>query len=285
MVQKSKKLLKFVLKIALTLGAFWVVLSKVSIDEILQVVKETNVWFLGLAFIFFNVSKILSAVRLNHYFKALGIYLTEMKNLLLYYIGMFYNLFLPGGIGGDGYKIYLLQKHHDVKTKSLIAATILDRISGLIPLLFFLGVFFLFSSFRDYNQLLDMATIASLIVIIPAFYLISKVYFPRFMPVFSVTLLYGFLVQAFQIVCAYFLFLALDVDHFMMEFVFFFLLSSIVAVLPITIGGAGARELVFLYGLGYLHLDTTVGVTFALLFFLISAFSSLVGSLFKNPLI
>ncbi len=283
MVQKSKKLLKLLLKIALTFGAFWVVFSKVSLEDVSDVLKTSNIWYLSLAFVFFNLSKITSAVRLNYYFSILKIKLDWLKNLILYYIGMFYNLFLPGGIGGDGYKIYLLKKEYGAETKRLIAATVLDRISGLIPLLVFLGVFYLLSSFRNYNYLLNIVDIISLFVVIPAFYLVSKLYFPLFMPVFNTTLLYGFLVQFLQIVCAYFIFLALGIDHYMMEFMFFFLLSSIVAVLPITVGGAGARELVFLYGLNYLHLDTTIGIAFALLFFLISALSSLIGSVFKNP--
>ncbi len=284
MVQKSKKILKLLLKIALTFGAFWVVFSKVSLDEVSGVLKKSDIWYLFLAFAFFNFSKITSALRLNYYFSILGINLDWFKNLILYYIGMFYNLFLPGGIGGDGYKIYLLKKEFGTGTKKLIAATVLDRISGLIPLLVFLGIFFLLSSLRSYNDLLEIVDIISLFVVVPAFYFVSKSYFPSFMPVFGKTLWYGFLVQFLQIVCAYFIFLALGIGEHLMEFMFFFLLSSIVAVLPITVGGAGARELVFLYGLNYLHLDTTVGIAFALLFFLISALSSLIGSVFKNPL-
>jgi len=37
---------------------------------------------------------------------------------------MFYNLFLPGGIGGDGYKIYLLNKLSNKSIKSLTTVTI-----------------------------------------------------------------------------------------------------------------------------------------------------------------
>lgn len=283
MVQSSKKIAKFLLKLALTVSAFWVVLSKVSPDQILTLLKKADFRSLLLAFCFFNLSKIVSAIRLNRYFSLLGLCLLETKNLVLYYIGMFYNLFLPGGIGGDGYKIYLLQKHHSVRTKSLIAATILDRISGLVPLLILFALFFLFSPFRHYSSALDLLAIFSMLLVIPVFYLINKRFFPKFLPVFSTTLGYGFAVQLLQLLCAWFLFLALGIDHMMSAYLALFLLSSVIAVLPITVGGAGARELVFLYGLNYLHMDSAAGVTFAMLFFLITALSSLMGAFFKNP--
>lgn len=57
----------------------------------------------------FNISKIISSIRLNRYFKDINLSLSQTYNLKLYYLGMFYNLFLPGGIGGDGYKIYIIK--------------------------------------------------------------------------------------------------------------------------------------------------------------------------------
>ncbi len=39
---------------------------------------------------------------------------------------MFYNLFLPGGIGGDAYKGYVLKKKYEVKTKSVVSILVLD---------------------------------------------------------------------------------------------------------------------------------------------------------------
>ena len=47
---------------------------------------------------------------------------------------MYYNLFLPGGIGGDGYKIYLLNKKYGTKARKLFWAVLLDRINGVLAL-------------------------------------------------------------------------------------------------------------------------------------------------------
>ena len=66
------------------------------------------------------------------------------------------------------------------------------------------------------------------------------------------------------------------------DYLTLFLVSSVVAVLPISIGGVGVRELTFLYGFGLLGSDANSGVLFSFLFFLITALSSLAGTLFLH---
>ncbi len=104
---------KLFIKILFTTLAFWYIFSKVGFDEVVELIKSANPLHLSLAFLSFNISKIISSIRLNILFKLLNIILNEFEALKLYYIGMFYNLFLPGGVGGDGYKIYLLKKHNN----------------------------------------------------------------------------------------------------------------------------------------------------------------------------
>jgi uncharacterized membrane protein YbhN (UPF0104 family) len=62
-----------------------------------------------------------------------------------------------------------------------------------------------------------------------------------------------------------------------MEYQLVFLLSSVVAVLPLTIGGVGARELVFILSHEYMSIDKNAAVAFSLLFFIITALCSLIG--------
>jgi uncharacterized membrane protein YbhN (UPF0104 family) len=65
-----------------------------------------------------------------------------------------------------------------------------------------------------------------------------------------------------------------------MDYLSLFMASSVVAVLPITIGGIGARELVFILGHQWLPVDQEKAVAFSFLFFLVTAFSSLSGLIF-----
>jgi hypothetical protein len=62
-----------------------------------------------------------------------------------------------------------------------------------------------------------------------------------------------------------------------MAYLVIFLISSAVAVLPISIGGVGVRELTFLYGSQLLNVDMNVAVGISFLFYLITAVVSLGG--------
>jgi hypothetical protein len=57
-----------------------------------------------------------------------------------------------------------------------------------------------------------------------------------------------------------------------------------VAIFPFTVGGLGARELVFVYGAQYFELDQHLAVIISLLFYCISALLSFSGIYFVfNP--
>ena len=277
MVKQTKKLIKTAIKVLFTFIALYTVFLNVDIQEIKAIILESHFGYLLLAFLFFNASKILSSIRLNIYFRHIGVKITELYALKLYYIGMFYNLFLPGGIGGDGYKIYLLQKAHNVRLRSLILATLLDRLSGLVPLLFFATLLFIGSDFYTQYFWLDWIAIVVLVAIFPLFYLINYAMFRGYIPIFFKTLFLGSLVQLLQLVSAFFIVYAIGYERDMIVLLTLFLISSVVAILPISIGGVGIRELTFLYGLTLLGLDASGGIAFSLLFFIITALSSFIG--------
>ncbi len=278
------KKLKLALKILFSLALLLFVLSQIDTKRLFDLVLRCDPKWLFIAFIAFNLSKIVSSVRLNYYFKELGLDIPQTKALILYYVGMFYNLFLPGGIGGDGYKIYLLQKNHNPGYKNLISATLLDRITGLVALLFFGGILFLFSQYAKLFPWLKFMDIVALLILYPLFLWMHKKFFKQFTSYLWQTTLLALLVQFLQILCAYAIIKALPEPVPVIEFLTLFLISSIVAVLPFTIGGVGAREFTFLYGLKILKIDPSSGIAFSFLFFLITLLSSALGIFFvHNP--
>ena len=106
----KKKIKKFginLLKLGVSVGAIWWVMSQISFKEVLKVYSTSNPYYLIGAFVFFGLSFVLSAFRQNLSFRNTGADLSQQLNIKLFWLGMFYNLFLPGGIGGDGIKVYL----------------------------------------------------------------------------------------------------------------------------------------------------------------------------------
>tara|TARA_R110000737_G_scaffold308235_2_gene316278 strand:- start:54 stop:902 length:849 start_codon:yes stop_codon:yes gene_type:complete len=277
-----KKRLKFFLKIFLTGLALYLVFNKIDTKTTWKVIQSSNPGWLFLAWVLFVISKFFSAIRLNIYFKDIGLKLPEMKNVKLYAIGMFYNLFLPGGIGGDGYKVYLLNKIHKIPVKQLLSAVLLDRGNGLAVLLWLMFCLMLILNLPwDFPVSMFWLGVLGLVAIPPGFYLVMLLFFKQFMRTIPSSTGFSFLNQGLQLCSAYFILMSLGVQQQVIPYLFVFLVSSTVSVLPLTIGGVGARELVFVLAHEYVGIDQNVAVAFSLLFFLISMLTSLSGVFVK----
>jgi len=282
---KARSALKFFVKIALSALAIYLVFSKIELDAVWNLMKSSSPLYLIGAIFFFNISKIVSSVRLLALFRAIRVDISFAHNLRLYYVGMFYNLFLPGGIGGDGYKVFHLKKRSETTTKLLLAAVLLDRISGAALLAFLALVLASFQStlFTNVGTLWKYAAYFGAIMAIPALVVLIRTAFKSFVSAISPTVLWSLVVQLAQLVCAFFILRSYEVsDHFPIYFVLF-LVSSIAAMLPISFGGVGLRELVFLYASALFPIDETAAVALGLVFFLITAASSFFGVFLRLP--
>jgi glycosyltransferase 2 family protein len=279
-----KNQLKTALKILLTGGALYLVFQKIDTDNLLQLSKTLSWGWLIPAIALFVGSKVATAIRLNAYFANIHISLSFWENWRLYLIGMFYNLFLPGGIGGDGYKVYLLNNQFKTPVKELLKASLLDRLGGLIAILALLfGILLLIDLPLPLGEpwVRDVVFSIGMIGVLPGFWLLQKFLFSNFLPSFWQGIFWSLVGQLAQMAAVICLLLALGVQDKFLAYQAVFLLSSIVAVLPLTIGGVGARELVVVYVHSYAGIQETEAVAFSLLFFLISAAVSLSGAWVK----
>lgn len=277
-----KKRIKLLLKILLTGAALYLVFNKIDTQTTWRVIQSAHMGWLLLAWLFFIISKIFSAIRLNIYFKDIGLDIPETKNLKLYAIGMFYNLFLPGGIGGDGYKVYLLNKLHQNPVKQLINCVLLDRGNGLAVLLWLMFGLMLFVNIQmDFVLSFYWMGWLGLVLLPFGFYLVMFLFFRSFMGSIPSSTGFSFLNQVLQLFSAFFILMSLDVGQQFIPYLFVFLVSSTVSVLPLTIGGVGARELVFVLAHDYVGINQNIAVAFSLLFFLVTVLTSLSGIFFK----
>ena len=113
MSQRSNKInniLKLILKLAVAAAALTWVFTRIETREVLKILREAEYSYLAGALVLFILSKLIAALRLNVFFRNHDISISEKENMKLYWLGMFYNIFLPGGVSGDAYKIYLLKK-------------------------------------------------------------------------------------------------------------------------------------------------------------------------------
>jgi uncharacterized membrane protein YbhN (UPF0104 family) len=187
---------------------------------------------------------------------------------------MFYNLFLPGGIGGDGYKLYLLNKKFDVKIRTIFWAIFFDRLNGVLLLFILACVLFFFLSFTDnYKPFIGLLIPISLML----YYLVVHFIFPYFKAISTKVTLQSLIVQLLQIATAWAILKGIGINNLETGYLFIFLISSIVSMLPFTIGGIGSREIAFLYGAQWMGLDINASVAIGLMFYLVIAFVSFFG--------
>lgn len=281
MHQKHKRWLKLIIQLLVATVAIYFVVREIDTDALKKVLFKADLVWLLLALVAFNFSKIISAYRLNHFFRVTGLKLSNRFNLKLYYLGMLYNQFLPGGIGGDGYKVYFLNKAYGVKVKSLISATLLDRLSGVVALTFLALSLSLLGSLPP--QILGgwygLAALA--VLVYPVYYLLVHWLFKAYKSISHLTNLQAILVQGFQLLSVYFILRATGVEANYIDYMTLFLITSVAAALPASLpGGFGVREFVFAFGYGYFSIQQTESVALASLFFLITLLSSLVGIVF-----
>lgn len=280
---RTAKLLKLLLKIAVTAVCFWYISTKIDFSEAYQAVLDANWGYLLLAVASFMFSKLLASFRLNIYFRNIGIHLPEWKNIKLYWLGMYYNLFLPGSISGDAYKVIRLTKAYNVSYKKTTAAVLLDRFSGLLALGIIMSIYGIIV--LD-NKLYDAVLIAGSIAAILALYIVIRFFLKDFLPGFLPTFLWGIAVQIFQVVCVYCILKSLNLPP-QPEWIFIFLVASVISVIPISLGGGlGTRELVFVEGARYFELNEHIAIVISLFFYLSNVLSSVWGLyfVFNNPL-
>lgn len=275
---KSIKLLKLFLKIAVTVVCFWYISKKIDFDKAKDAVMQADWWWLFLSVIAFAFSKFLASFRLNIYFKNIGIHLSNKQNIRLYWLGMFYNLFLPGAISGDAYKVVLLTRKYDISYKKITVAVLLDRFSGLLALGLILSIYGVIV--LD-NKFYDVALIAGSVLAVIGLYVVVRFFLKDFMPGFWPTFIWGIAVQIFQVVCVYCILLGLHLPLHQSEWIFIFLVAAVITVIPISLGGGlGTRELIFVEGARYFGLDIHIAPIISILFYLSNALSSVWGVYF-----
>ncbi|MEN3335891.1 MAG: glycosyltransferase 2 family protein [Blastocatellia bacterium] len=115
-----KKTLFTLLKIAVSLGILaYIFLRVVDIDKLWGELKTANpLYFIAAVVVYFLVQG-LSAWRWYVLLKPQGIDVPFSRILAYYFLGMYFNFFLPSAIGGDVVKVYYLNK----ETKQLSAST------------------------------------------------------------------------------------------------------------------------------------------------------------------
>jgi len=258
------------------------VLNKISITDTLRVFQKINLLTLLVALLLYNLSQLISANRLRLFLQSINIPVSQYTNIMLYYRGMFYNLFLPGGIGGDAYKILDIHRHTTIPVKKIFSALLADRANGAVALLILVLLVMMAAPVIP-TPWKYLSPAVAIVILISSMFII-KLFVRQTQAAWNAGLVYSLAVQLTQATAAMLLFSGLGVKAGNLPvYTATFLLSSLAAALPVTVGGLGARELTFVWAASYVpgSLHTEKAIAFSLVFFLINAASALAGAFLK----
>ncbi|WP_295681574.1 lysylphosphatidylglycerol synthase transmembrane domain-containing protein [uncultured Fibrobacter sp.] len=316
MSPKLKSTLVFCLKLLVTLIPAYFVYNNIvkapdwSIDDLYTLFSWNSVLPFALAILCMFLSNFSACLQWKLLLEKQGVKLSYWRLLKLYYVGLFFNNFMPGNVGGDVKKVYDIRMQGGQDTVGAgLTATFFDRLFGLffitlfaiaVGLLFFmhdaaqrafmwpsLWIFFgfcvLFASL--FSRRLGLLLNKILCRILPEKIGLRLTHmFRRFQSFRTVNLWLAItglsaVTQSLRIFVHYFCGMAVGVDLTMSWYFYYIPLVAIVSALPISIGGFGPRELLAQSLFARAGVPGLESVVIQLLAYFVSLLLSLFGAL------
>lgn len=308
-----KKTFEF-LKIVVSLVLIMFLVKKIGINDLFVTLKEIDLGYLLLAFLFTIISLLFQVKRLKTLIVSRKIEIKFSKLLEFNLIGNFFGIFLPTVVGGDVVKMALLGKHSGKKVVSA-GIVFMDRIVGTYALV---TVSFIASivgrkylTNQIFNYALDIFLVSFILLIILnlrslwktiweillktkyKFILVLKKFIDTIQhfkfndPAFLKGFVWSLAFYMSIIISNYFVSLALGLDINMAIFFVFVPLLSLAGMIPISISGLGVRESVSVIFFATLGISANYGVLLSFLPFVFKIITGLLGGLIylKNEII
>ena len=298
---------KAVLRIAVGGAVIGLLLLKGDLGEIAAVIGDARPLYLVAAFGIILLGLLVSAARWQAYLKPLGLSLPTPTLFRLYFVGTFFNAFLPTGVGGDAYKAMRLRRETGMLARAF-ASVFLDRFAGVIGLALvgFAGVVARVAS-GDRGRVVGVAAALAGAVLIaatlvlwfgerlagrkrrPAGRFAIRARLRRMLaatatagrdPEASVRgialgVVFQTLVLAYHVVIAR----ALRLDVSIAVLACIVVISSLATTIPLTINGLGFREGSYVWALGAYGVGHDAALAFGLLILGVLLASSVVGGI------
>jgi glycosyltransferase 2 family protein len=287
---KINKIAFVVLKLAVSSLFLYMIFARTGSGKVLAALGSINISAFIVAISLYIFAQVISTLRWKLLLpKGLGI----KKLFSLYMIGSFFNLFLPGIIGGDAVKGYYLYRVTGNGSLSM-ASVFMDRYLGFVVLIAICAAAFPFG--YTYLQGSYMAwvlpfTIVSFIAGSLIFFglrlgqrvkFLSEFYnhfnlYQNQKGVIGKALLLSVFVQFSVIIAVYILSIGLGLQVPFLAFLIYLPLITLFSMLPISISGLGVREGAFVVFFGLIGVQPEAATAVSLSWFLAMSAGNLVG--------
>ena len=288
---RINKALLFALKFLVSGGLLWLLFKNVGSARVAELLGNIPPLSILAASIIYLVAQLVSSFRwrllLDDRFKIARLY-------SLYLVGSFFNIFLPGIVGGDAVKIYYLYKGTGKGTQAL-ASVFMDRYTGFVALVS-LGLLAYPVGFRHFGGswlqwLLPIIAVvfisASALIFVMRlgshrFKKLSKFYdyFHQYLgrrEIFFKALGLSVIVQGLGMLAVYILSRGFGLDVPFLAYVVFIPIITTASSVPLSISGLGVREAAFVLLLSSMGVSQEAAMALSFSWFISMAAASLVG--------
>jgi len=288
-----KQYIKFCIRFTVTVLLVLYLLKKIDFSNVLSSFVLINPFAFFFASFLYIISSYISTLRWKIFLPYQELSISKLFSL--YLIGAFFNNVLPGIIGGDIVKIFMIKEK--TGTKQALASVFMERYIGLSALLFIGFIFFCVFYTKLPQQMLIWTVPVSFVGFIGGsifFLLLGKTKFFKGLKDYVLSFskkqiikafILSIFVQFIVIISVYIIFIGLHQSISFFELAIFMPIIILISMLPISVSGVGVREWCFILffgnSLGYANV---VAVSF--LWFISQVFASLIGGIeylrFKN---
>lgn len=284
------KIIAVFLKVLVSSGLLFFVISKIGIGKVFLTLKGINVMSFLIAVLMYPLSVYISSVRWRLFLPS-GFRLRRLFSL--YLIGSFFNNLLPGAIGGDAVKAYYLYKDTG-KGGVAMASVFMDRYVGFSALMFIGLLAFPFGiTYFHGSPLMWFLPFAAALFIIASFLvihlrigerirLISEFYsyfhkYKNQKSVIAAAFLISIMIQLTGIFTVYIICLGLGVQVPLTSLFIFIPIISTITTIPVSISGVGLREASFVLLFGSISIDPVSATAVSFAWFMSIAAGSIPG--------
>ncbi|MCD6553113.1 MAG: flippase-like domain-containing protein [Anaerolineae bacterium] len=298
----TRKRLFNVLKIAVSLGLIAFILTRVDLVKTWNALREAHWGIMAVAFTLFVLTLPLRAFRWKALLDGLGVHASISRLTVLYFVGTFFNIFLPTGVGGDVVRAveFTQDSRHGAEA---IGTVFVDRLTGLL-VLFVIALAALPFSFRLVEPGVTIAiVIIALAGLAGGWLLLQGDLLGRigrrlpFLPAqdkledlyraiggcgrraLTRALTISVLFNLVNILVNYLIALALDVHLSPWHFFAFVPLISFSLTLPVSLGGLGVREGTYVLLFGQAGVAPEKALALSLAYYAITVVTGLAGGL------
>lgn len=155
-----------IIQIIVTIGLLWWLLhDPARRTDMSEAIARADVWWLLAAMLSAGACEFFGIIRWQLFLKMLHLQIPLTETTRLFFIGAFFNQFLPGTTGGDVVRVvYLMREHPEYRTAGLLSVAV-DRLLAML-LLVAMGLAFAWGRAEWFAQSLRVGNAMKIFAII-----------------------------------------------------------------------------------------------------------------------